>query len=141
MVGTGQYPRNMEVLLVEDRGVMRALLRDFLQSSIPGLVIIEAANGARALKIARERRPQVVLMDINLPDANGIELTAQIKAMLPDARIIIVTGLNGSAYVERALAAGAFAYVTKDKIYAELLPLMMSALNAAPARNPDGGAV
>ena len=127
------------VLIVEDQAVIRALLRDFLQSSFPGLAISEAADGRRALQLARERRPHVVLMDVNLPDANGIELAAQIKALLPDTRVIMVTSLAGSAYLERARAAGAFGYVAKEKIFSELLPVLARALAAAPGNDAGGG--
>ena len=135
---TGSGRHNM--LIVDDQAVMRALLRDFMQSSIHGLEVSEAGDGARALKLAQERRPQVVLMDINLPDANGIELTARLRELLPDTRVILVTSQAGSAYVERARAAGAFGYVTKDKIYAELAPLVAAALNPPPARDGEGSA-
>jgi DNA-binding NarL/FixJ family response regulator len=128
------------LLIVDDHAVMRALLRDFLRSSIAGLDVSEAPDGARALRLARERSPQVVLMDINLPDANGIELTAQIKALLPHTRVIIVTSLAGAADLERARAAGAFGYVTKDKIYAELVPLVARALSTPTSPESDGGA-
>jgi len=127
------------VLIVDDQAVMRALLRDFLQSSFTGLEVSEAHDGARALALARERSPRVVLMDINLTDANGIELAAQIKALLPDTRVIMVTSLTGSAYFERARAAGAFGFVTKEKIYAELIPIVASALNTPLSREGGGG--
>jgi len=126
-------------LLIDDQSVMRALIRDFLQSSLTNLTIAEAPDGARGMKLVAERRPRVVLMDINLPAANGIELAARIKALRPEIRVIMVTNLEGSAYVERALAAGAFGYVRKDKIYAELLPLVVRALGAAPPDEETGG--
>ena len=74
----------------------------------------------------------MVLMDVNLPDANGIELTARIKALRPATEVIMVTNLGGSAYVERAHAAGAFGYVRKDKIYTDLLPFLTRALDLTP---------
>src|SRR5215813_8202772 len=116
------------VLIVEDQAVMRALLRDFLHSNFPEPGITEAADGNRALQLVREHRPVVVLMDINLPDANGLELTARIKALHPETQVIIVSHLKGAVFVERALASGASGYVIKDKIYADLLPLIASAL-------------
>lgn len=67
-------------------------------------------------------------MDIGLPDANGIELTAQIKSMLPDTAVIIVSNQTGSAYTERARAAGAFAYIAKEAVHDELLPTVTAAL-------------
>src|SRR5262249_4240959 len=117
---------------------MRALIRDFLQSSLTNLTIGEAPDGARGIQLVTEREPRGVLMDVNRPDANGIELTARIKAVRPDTRIIMVTNLAGSAYVERAHAAGASAYVHKDKIYSELLPYVLRALSPLPPHEQTG---
>lgn len=139
MVRTGQNNRDIDLLVVDDQSVMRALIRDFLQSSIPDLVIAEAPDGARGLKLVTERRPRLVLMDVCLPDANGIELTAQIKILRPTTQVIMVTNLSGCAYVERAHAAGASGYVRKDKIYTDLLPLVARALGAVPPHNGSGG--
>src|SRR3990172_6617260 len=123
------------VLVVEDQDFMRRALRDYLQSAYPDAAIIEAADGARALELCRSHSPQLVLMDVALPDANGIDLTAQVKEMLPETAVIIVSQHAGRAYVDRARAAGAFAYVTKDKVYRELLATVGRALG----RGPSGG--
>lgn len=126
------------MLVVEDQDFMRLLLRDYLQSAYPDAAIIEAADGARALELCRSRGPQLVLMDVGLPDANGIDLTAQVKEMLPETAVIIVSQHAGQAYVERARAAGAFAYITKDKVYRELLPAVGRALDRAPSGSGHG---
>ena len=126
------------VLVVEDQDFMRRALRDYLQSAYPDAAIIEAADGARALELCRSRSPQLVLMDVGLPDANGIDLTAQVKEMLPETAVIIVSQHAGDAYVERARAAGAFAYITKDKVYRELLPTVGRALGRAPSGGGHG---
>jgi two-component system chemotaxis response regulator CheY len=116
------------MLIVEDQDYMRRMLREFLHAAFPDKNILEAEDGRSALALCRERKPRLVLMDIGLPDANGIELTAQIKTMLPDTAVIIVSNQIGSAYTERAKAAGAFAYITKDAVHDELLPAVTAAL-------------
>lgn len=126
------------VLVVEDQDFMRRALRDYLQSAYPDSAIIEAADGAHALELCRDRSPELVLMDVVLPDANGIDLTAQIKEMLPQTAVIIVSQHAGQAYVERARAAGAFAHITKDKVYRELLPAVGRALARAPSGDGQG---
>ena len=123
------------MLIVEDQDYMRRMLREFLQAAFPGKNIHEAADGRSALAVCLERRPGIVLMDIGLPDANGIELTAQIKIMLPDTAVIIVSNLTGSAYTERAKAAGAFAYINKEAIHDLLLPAISAALGLSRSTN------
>lgn len=123
------------MLIVEDQEYMRQMLREFLQDAFPGKKILEAGDGRSALALCSERRPKVVLMDIGLPDANGIELTAKIKTMLPETAVIIVSSHAGSAYTERARAAGAFAYVTKEAVHEELLPAVCAAMRLQGSGN------
>ena len=130
--------KKITILIVEDQGYMRRTLREFLQSVYPGINILEAEDGRGALALCRERRPALVLMDIALPDTNGIELTEQIKAMLPDSHVIIVSSHTDSAYIERAQAAGALAYIFKDKVYSELLPAMSAALGRTKTEREQG---
>ena len=126
------------MLIVEDQAVMRRMLVEYVQSAYPDITVMEAADGARALQLCRSSRPRLVLMDVALPDANGIELTAQIRAMLPETEVVIVSQHAVEAYVERAHAAGAFAYITKDKVYRELLPAIDRALGRAPSGGGHG---
>ena len=121
------------MLIVEDQTFMRRMLVEYVQSAYPDAAIMEAADGASALELCRSHGPQLVLMDVGLPDANGIELTSQVKKMLPETAVIIVSQHASQAYVERAHAAGAFAYITKDKVYRELLPTVGRALGRAPS--------
>lgn len=116
------------MLIVEDQDYMRRMLREFLQAAYPDKNILEAGDGRSALASCSKRRPRVVLMDIRLPDANGIELTAKIKDMLPGTAVIIVSSLSGSPYTERAQAAGATAFVAKENIHRDLLPAISAAL-------------
>ena len=116
--------------MIEDLSVMRWLIRDFLQMSLPDLAIAEAPDGERGLQLVAEREPRVVLMDINLSDANGIELAARIKELRPATRVIMVSNVRGSAYVERAHLAGVSGYVYKDRIFTDLLPSLTRVLDA-----------
>ena len=116
------------MLIVEDLAYMRRTLRTFLQSAFPEKTIHEAANGNSALAVCREHKPKVVLMDIELPDANGIDLTAQIRSMLPETAVIVVTMHTSSEYAQRASAAGAFAYVSKGSVDKHLIPAIKAAL-------------
>ena len=132
-----QTEKQIVMLIVEDQELMRRMLREYLQSAYPQADILEAADGAAGLEVCRRRSPHVVLMDVGLPDANGIDLTVQIREMLPQTVVIVVSQHSAEAYVEGARAAGAFAYISKDKVYRELLPTVSRALGRAPAPDMD----
>jgi DNA-binding NarL/FixJ family response regulator len=133
-----QLEQRPVILIVEDHEVMRRTLVEYVQSAYPDIAIMEAADGARALQLCRSSSPRLVLMDVALPDANGIELTAQIREMLPETEVVIVSQHADAAYIERARAAGAFAYITKDKVYRELLSTIDRALGRAPPDREHG---
>lgn len=117
-----------DLLIVENQAFMRVLLREFVQAEFPACSIAEAASGRRALELVRELHPRLVLMDVSLPDANGIDLIEQVKGLRRETRVVIVTQMSGSAYRERARDGGAFGYVTKERIYTDLPPLVAGAL-------------
>jgi DNA-binding NarL/FixJ family response regulator len=126
------------MLIVEDQAQLRKLLREFVQSGYPDAAILEAGDGAQALELCRGQAPQLVLMDVTLPDANGIDLTARIKALLPQTVVVMISQHSAEVYVERSRAAGAFAYIRKDRVYRELLPTIKRALASARAANGHG---
>ena len=117
-------PEPADVLIIEDQLEMRRALREHVQSAYPAAAILEAADGASALELCQRHAPRLVLTDLGLPDLDGLDLIPQIKA-LPDVGPVIVVSMHTDpAYVRKARAAGAAAYITKDKIYRELLPLV-----------------
>ncbi len=132
---TSSNLRHFDLLIVDDHQAMRAALRELVQSAYPAARFLEAADGARAMQLCLSHRPRLVLMDVALPDANGIELTARIKAGLPQCEVIVVSQHSERVYAERAHAAGVFAYITKDAVHRELLPAVAQAL--APGAQPD----
>ena len=122
------------MLIVEDHARMRSALRDYLQSAYPRFSIFEAADAASAFELCREREFRVVLLDVRLPDANGIDLIAPLRVLRPECEIVVVSQYAIPAYAERARAAGAFAYVTKNSIFHDLTPTIDRALQARAAR-------
>ena len=114
----------LNFLIVEDQAAMRAQLREFVQAAYPRAEIAVAADGAAALAAVEAQAPDLVLMDIQLPDADGIALTSLLLARLPKAKVIIVSQHSAGVYLTRAAQAGAFAYVSKHRIVEELLPLL-----------------
>lgn len=116
---------------------MRRALRDFLELSLPAATVLEAPDAASAFELCRAHRPALVLMDVSLPDGNGIELTARITAAMPDVAVIVVTHHAGPAYVERARAAGARAFVGKQAVHRDLLPAIRSTVARADGPKPE----
>jgi two-component system response regulator NreC len=112
------------VLLVDDHAVVRMGVRALLQGEADFDTVGEAASGREAIQEARRLKPDIVIMDITLPDINGLEAMAQIKAEAPDARVVVLTMHEDKDFFFRALQAGAAGYVVKggdsDNILAAL---------------------
>ena len=121
------------VLIVDDHSPLRQIMRELLQIAFQCCNYREAADGASALEACNAYRPILVLMDKCLPDADGIELTARLKILYPAIQVIVVSHRSGEIYVQRALAAGARAYLVKDNLTTELIPAVAAAIGIAPA--------
>ncbi len=112
---------DIRILLVEDQTLMRQGLLTILELS-PGFAVVgEAENGQQAVELALRLRPDVILMDIQMPTMNGIEATTQITRQLPAAKVILLTTFDYDEYVFAGIQAGARGYVLKDIPAAELL--------------------
>ena len=110
----------MRVLLAEDHNIVRSGIRLLLETLCGVELIQEAANGREALQFTREFHPDVVLMDITMPELNGLEATEQIKKDFPRIQVIILSVHTGEEYVVHALKAGASGYLVKDADTKEL---------------------
>jgi DNA-binding NarL/FixJ family response regulator len=117
------------ILVVEDHDAMRKLLREWMEIMFPQCRIVEAASGEEALTIAQARAPRVVVMDIGLPQINGIEATRRIKAAVPTVQVVMLTIHEDEAYRVDAVTAGASAYVTKCTMLTDLLPTLATLLS------------
>ena len=104
----------IRVQLVEDDGVLRRTLAELLRLESDLLVVSEASNGEQALAEAMVVRPQVILMDIQMPRLNGIEATRRLHELLPEAHVVMLTKFGDDENVFAAIKAGALGYVLKD---------------------------
>ena len=104
----------IKLLIVDDHPLFRQGLVDVLETDPVMSVVGEAADGEAAIYMADERRPDIVLMDVNLPNANGLQVTRRILAQLPETKIVILTGYDDAEQVYHALRLGAVAYCAKD---------------------------
>jgi two-component system response regulator NreC len=112
---------NIKLMLVDDHDVVRTGLRSFLETQ-PGFeVIAEAKNGLQALEKAREAQPDIVLMDITMPEMDGMEATLQFKQLYPDCQILVLTVHADKQYFMKMLSVGASGYITKHAAADELV--------------------
>lgn len=124
----------VHVLIVDDQASMRGALRYLVALCLPAARIVEAADGALAMASAASARPDLVIMDVQLPDADGITLTARLRGMFPRAKVVVVSIDGSKGVAQRARAAGAFAFVSKERLYADLQPLLVALRDEKSAR-------
>lgn len=111
----------IRVLVADDHPIVRAGLATVVSQQLGLELVGEAADGAEAVAIVRDRRPDVVLMDLRMPRMDGVTAIRRIKAEFPDVRVLALTTYEGDADIYRALEAGARGYLTKDMLLTEVL--------------------
>jgi DNA-binding NarL/FixJ family response regulator/anti-sigma regulatory factor (Ser/Thr protein kinase) len=129
----------VRVLVVDDNDAFRASLVELLQGD--GVEVVgQASSGAEAIELSRSLHPDVVLMDLRMPDMDGIETTRRLKATLPEVGVVALTGLEGQRAVQEMLVAGASGYVLKDSDGDEIVQAIKQAASGgallAPAVTP-----
>jgi DNA-binding NarL/FixJ family response regulator len=128
-------PKLIRILTVDDHPLLRKGIATLVNAEPDMKLVGEASNGQEAIESFRLHRPDVTLMDIQMPSFNGIEATSAIQSEFPDARIIVLTTYTGDAQVLRALKAGARAYILKGHVHRELLETIR-AVHAGQKRIP-----
>lgn len=123
--GTGE-PRAITVLAVDDHPIFLDGIASVLTAD-PGIALVGQANGgAQAVAMFRALQPDVTLMDMQMPDVDGIAATIAIIREFPQARIVMLTTFEGDGFVMSAIKAGAFAYILKSSLRTDLLALVRS---------------
>ena len=113
-------PVTLRILLADDHSIVRDGLRALLENEPDMEVVAEAGTGRCTVELAREHRPDVVVMDISMPDMNGIDATRIITAELVGVRVLALSMESDRRFVVEVLKAGASGYVLKDSAFAEL---------------------
>ena len=134
---------SIRILLADDHQIMRDGLRAILASEESFEIVGEAENGREAAALARSLVPDVVIMDIGMPDLNGVEATRQIKADNPGVKVIALSMYADRGYVLGILEAGASGYVLKTGAYDEVRRAVTAVIRreelSEPGHHPDGG--
>jgi DNA-binding NarL/FixJ family response regulator len=113
--------RQIKILMVDDHPLLREGIAAVIQGEADMLIVGEASNGREAIVMFRSQRPDVTLMDLQMPDLSGIDAIATLRQEYPQARIIVLTTYEGDSLARRALKAGAAGYILKSMIRKELL--------------------
>jgi DNA-binding NarL/FixJ family response regulator len=119
--------RQIKVLIVDDHPLMRAGIAGEINAQRDMRVVAEAEDGDRAVELFRQHLPDVTLLDLKMPRMNGLDCLVKIRAEFRNARIIVLTTATGDVLAARALRAGAFGFLFKDTLRADLVNTVRSA--------------
>ncbi len=112
---------SIQILIADDQGLLRAGLRALLSAEPDMEVVGEAEDSQAVLRLAAELSPQVILLDISMPDCDGIETTRRLKELAPSARVLMITVHEDDTLLQEAIKAGAAGYIVKRAVESELI--------------------
>jgi DNA-binding NarL/FixJ family response regulator len=121
MRSRARKPQPLRVLIADDHRLFAEALEAILATDERIEVVGQAGDGSEAVELARRLDPDVVLMDVSMPVLDGFEATREIRAASDDTLVLMLTGSNSRADVDRSREVGASGYVTKDRIASELV--------------------
>ena len=127
----------IRVLAVDDHSMFRQGIASLLEDQPDMALVAEASNGREAIQQFRAHRPDVTLMDLQMPEMNGLDATIAIRNEFPNSRIVVLTTYSGDVQVLRALRAGAQGYLLKSLLHEELLETIRAVHAGKKALSPE----
>lgn len=137
MAKTDGNEKVIRVLIVDDHAILRDGLKALLQGEPDIEVVGEAGTGREAIKLIRQLKPDVVLMDISMPDMTGLEATEVIKKGYPEVKVIALTVHESETYLKRMMQVGAKGYVVKRAAATELTTAIRTVMRGGVYIHPD----
>jgi DNA-binding NarL/FixJ family response regulator len=135
--GSPNNPAPVRLLIVDDHALARAGMRQLLSGARQLEIVGEAANARAALILCRRLRPDLVLMDVRLPDMDGLAATRAIRHAQPEIRVLLITMYEAPEYASEAVRAGAAGYLLKGASRREVLAALRGALAGRPTPPTD----
>lgn len=127
----------IRIVLVDDHAVLRAGLTALLNAEADMTVVGEAGDGAASLPVVADRQPDVVLLDINMPNMGGLDALGELRKVAPKSRVLILTMHDDQTYLRQALAQGAAGYVLKQAADTELLTAIRTVYHGGAFLHPS----
>ncbi len=140
-MNTINVSQTIQVLLVDDHNVVRSGLATFLRAYEDMELVGEAKNGLEAIKLCHQKQPDVILMDLMMPEMDGIAATRAILADYPEIKIIAMTSFEDEQLVQGVLAAGAISYLIKNVTSEELAKAIREAVSGRSTLSPEAARV
>jgi DNA-binding NarL/FixJ family response regulator len=126
----------IRVVLADDHAVVRKGIHDFLEEAGDIQVVAEATTGTEAVAVTLEQRPDVTVLDIQMPEMSGVEAARQIKAQAPEVQVLVLTAYDDDPYIFAMLQAGASGYVLKNASSEELVRAVRAVARGESALDP-----
>ena len=127
----------IRILAVDDHPIFRQGITGLLADQPDLQLVAEAANGIEAIQQFRSHRPDITLMDLQMPEMNGLDAMIAIRSEFPEAKIVVLTTYSGDVQVLRALKAGARAYLLKNALHKNLLETIRAVYGGKKALSPE----
>lgn len=127
---------SIRILIAEDHVVVRQGTRQLLEKQADLEVVGEAGDGEEAIRLARQLKPDVIIMDVAMPKVNGIQATKEIKSLLPTTAVLVLTGYDYDEYIFSMMEAGAAGYLLKNVGGDELIEAVRAVYSGEPVLHP-----